>query len=104
MGFMVRARGVIRSSPLRPNRPMLLRGLATSMRPARPNPSFQIQLTKTEEELCTLLHQCAEHLRTTQPALEPVQCRIAGGWVRDKVSQWECGAPARSASDVSSIG
>lgn len=42
-----------------------------------------IQLTEEEDALCGLLDQCTRTLRETE-GIE-TSCRIAGGWVRDKV-------------------
>lgn len=42
-----------------------------------------VKLTKEEEQLCTLLNECTTHIKETK-GLE-TECRIAGGWVRDKV-------------------
>ncbi|KAG9031485.1 hypothetical protein FRB95_002673 [Tulasnella sp. JGI-2019a] len=44
-----------------------------------------VVLTPDEEKLCTLLDECTTALRETRPELDPIECRIAGGWVRDKV-------------------
>lgn len=43
-----------------------------------------IQLTEREAGICDLLNQCTNHLR--QDKNISTTCRIAGGWVRDKVS------------------
>lgn len=45
---------------------------------------LEIKLTDEENELCTLLDQCTRHLKETEGTV--TSCRIAGGWVRDKVS------------------
>jgi len=45
-----------------------------------------IQLTPEEDRLCSLLQQFKQHVETTEPDSPQVECRIAGGWVRDKVS------------------
>ena len=44
-----------------------------------------IELSKTENELVQYLKQVREHLRKSRPDLPSCECRIAGGWVRDKV-------------------
>lgn len=44
---------------------------------------LEIKLTDEENELCTLLDQCTRHMKETE-GIE-TSCRIAGGWVRDKV-------------------
>ncbi|KDQ20469.1 hypothetical protein BOTBODRAFT_100756 [Botryobasidium botryosum FD-172 SS1] len=46
---------------------------------------LKIQLTPKEEEICTLLDDCCKNLLATRPDIKPVECRIAGGWVRDKL-------------------
>ena len=52
-----------------------------------------IVLNQVEADFVNYLDQFAQ---TRDP---PVECRIAGGWVRDKVSRYELGAAeARSAS------
>ena len=43
----------------------------------------KLKLTKEEDQLCTLLDECTKHIKETK-GLE-TECRIAGGWVRDKV-------------------
>ncbi|KAJ7071400.1 hypothetical protein C8F01DRAFT_1317206 [Mycena amicta] len=43
----------------------------------------KIELTDTENKLCTLLDECCTHLRESQDVT--ISCRIAGGWVRDKL-------------------
>ncbi|KAI9059577.1 hypothetical protein FKP32DRAFT_1579611 [Trametes sanguinea] len=49
---------------------------------------LQIKLTREEDELCTLLDQCTRHLKETE-SIE-TSCRIAGGWVRDKLLGSQC--------------
>ena len=44
---------------------------------------LEIKLTPEEDQLYTLLDECKQEL---QMKGENVECRIAGGWVRDKVS------------------
>lgn len=43
-----------------------------------------VKLNDTEEQVCTLFHECTEHLKTEKGI--NVICRVAGGWVRDKVN------------------
>nr|GAT43620.1 tRNA nucleotidyltransferase [Mycena chlorophos] len=45
--------------------------------------SHQIELTAVESKLCTLLDECCTHLRESEGVT--TSCRIAGGWVRDKL-------------------
>ncbi|CDO70920.1 hypothetical protein BN946_scf184829.g28 [Trametes cinnabarina] len=49
---------------------------------------LEIKLTREEDELCTLLDQCRRHLKETE-SIE-TSCRIAGGWVRDKLLGSQC--------------
>lgn len=44
---------------------------------------MEIRLTAEEDELCTLLDQCARAMKEAEGV--QTSCRIAGGWVRDKV-------------------
>ncbi|KAF9458754.1 hypothetical protein BDZ94DRAFT_1269959 [Collybia nuda] len=43
---------------------------------------MKIELTSTEEEICALLNDCTNHL--AEKGINTT-CRIAGGWVRDKL-------------------
>lgn len=43
---------------------------------------FDVKLTPEEDQLCTLLDECKSYLGTKG---QSVECRISGGWVRDKV-------------------
>lgn len=44
---------------------------------------LEIHLTEVENKICKLLHECSEFLREEKGI--STNCRIAGGWVRDKV-------------------
>lgn len=44
-----------------------------------------IQLSPEEDHLCNLLDEFRSFVARTQPSEPQVECRIAGGWVRDKV-------------------
>ncbi|KAF8823861.1 hypothetical protein HHX47_DHR9000095 [Lentinula edodes] len=44
---------------------------------------LKIQLTETEEKICVLLDKCKEYLLAEKGI--STTCRIAGGWVRDKL-------------------
>lgn len=44
---------------------------------------MKIELTNVEEEICVLLDDCTKHLAEKGIV---TSCRIAGGWVRDKVN------------------
>ncbi|THU88445.1 hypothetical protein K435DRAFT_969476 [Dendrothele bispora CBS 962.96] len=43
----------------------------------------KIELNPVEEQICSLLDQCRDHLKTEKNL--STTCRIAGGWVRDKL-------------------
>lgn len=77
----------------------------SSFAPARPLPSLTIQLTEQEDQLCTLLDECSKSIHEAKPDSPPVECRIAGGWVRDKV--WSkavlADANRNSAIDLKSV-
>jgi hypothetical protein len=55
-----------------------------------PSPSRDIAstitLTPDESKICTLLDDFTKELRSSGDEYTGVECRIAGGWVRDKVS------------------
>ncbi len=44
---------------------------------------LNVKLTEGEDRLCTLLDECTQYLKTEKGI--STSCRIAGGWVRDKV-------------------
>jgi hypothetical protein len=44
-----------------------------------------VRLSPQEEELCDLLDEFRSFVARTAPTEPQVECRIAGGWVRDKV-------------------
>ncbi|KAK1226962.1 CCA tRNA nucleotidyltransferase, mitochondrial [Marasmius sp. AFHP31] len=44
---------------------------------------MKVELTEMEEKICGLLDQCTKHLQRTEGI--HTECRIAGGWVRDKL-------------------
>ena len=54
-----------------------------ALRPIALPEKMEIRLTETEDRLCTLLDECATWMRTEKGI--STSCRIAGGWVRDKV-------------------
>ena len=45
---------------------------------------MEIRLTEVEEQICTLLDECTKNLARQKDIT--TSCRIAGGWVRDKVN------------------
>jgi tRNA nucleotidyltransferase (CCA-adding enzyme) len=46
---------------------------------------LKIELTEVENQLCVFLDECCADLKETKGLV--TSCRIAGGWVRDKVQQ-----------------
>ncbi|RKP27738.1 hypothetical protein SYNPS1DRAFT_32373 [Syncephalis pseudoplumigaleata] len=46
---------------------------------------MQVTLTEAEDQLCQLLDNATRWLGKERPDLPPVELRIAGGWVRDKL-------------------
>jgi tRNA nucleotidyltransferase (CCA-adding enzyme) len=52
---------------------------------------LDIRLTDVEAQLCVLLDDCKKHL--AEIGVHTV-CRIAGGWVRDKVRAVSCSDPS----------
>ncbi|CAL1696684.1 unnamed protein product [Somion occarium] len=54
--------------------------------PERP----EVHLTEVEERICTLLHECTKWMRQTRGDSDATSCRIAGGWVRDKLLGLPC--------------
>jgi tRNA nucleotidyltransferase (CCA-adding enzyme) len=44
----------------------------------------KIALTAVEDQICTLLDECTQKLKEEKGIT--TSCRIAGGWVRDKVN------------------
>ncbi|KAI9144666.1 hypothetical protein BKA69DRAFT_1025447 [Paraphysoderma sedebokerense] len=51
---------------------------------------MSIVLNPKEQQLCQLLIETTAYVKKTYPDLKPVQCRIAGGWVRDKLLGLDC--------------
>jgi hypothetical protein len=49
--------------------------------------SGTIALTPEEDSICALLDKFTKYLRESDETYAGVECRIAGGWVRDKVSK-----------------
>lgn len=50
-----------------------------------PPEAMAIDLTNTESNIYTLLDECTQYLKKDK-ALD-TSCRVAGGWVRDKVNR-----------------
>jgi len=61
--------------------PQKIRAQRVPLQMAQINTS--IQLNDTEKQICDLLDACASHLLAEKGI--STSCRIAGGWVRDKV-------------------
>jgi len=47
---------------------------------------MKVELTDVEDQICVLFDDCANYLRKEKGI--NTTCRIAGGWVRDKVNLW----------------
>ena len=45
---------------------------------------LEIKLTETENSICDLLDECVKFLKNEKGI--STSCRVAGGWVRDKVT------------------
>lgn len=43
-----------------------------------------VELTEEEDQICALLDECTKQMK--QENGQVTSCRIAGGWVRDKVN------------------
>lgn len=50
----------------------------------------EIQLEDRETAVLDLVDRFTKHLAETKPDLPPVECRVAGGWVRDKLLGMAC--------------
>lgn len=48
--------------------------------------TMKIDLSETEAKICKVLQGVTGLIRTERPELPKIECRIAGGWVRDKVN------------------
>ncbi|PWA00614.1 hypothetical protein BB558_003334 [Smittium angustum] len=46
---------------------------------------MKIVLTEIEEKICSLLKQVLKYLEVSKKDVPPIELRIAGGWVRDKL-------------------
>lgn len=60
-----------------------LRGMATRI---APQVKDKIELSDAEDKLCRLLDEFTRHLASEDGIV--TECRINGGWVRDKVNPW----------------
>lgn len=49
-----------------------------------PPDKMEINLTDVENQVCVLLDECTQHLKNEEGLT--TSCRVAGGWVRDKVN------------------
>lgn len=64
------------------SRPMHLRNALNRIEiPA----NMEVKLSEVEDDICTLLDECTQHMKR-EKGLD-TSCRIAGGWVRDKVNK-----------------
>lgn len=68
---------------LRPSTHFLIRRYSREMERVTIPGKMEIRLTEAESELCTLLDGCTNWMRERHEI--NTSCRIAGGWVRDKV-------------------
>lgn len=48
--------------------------------------TMKIELTEVEDKICKVLQGVSELIAQKRPDLPKIESRIAGGWVRDKVS------------------
>ncbi|PFH54731.1 hypothetical protein AMATHDRAFT_72489 [Amanita thiersii Skay4041] len=60
--------------------------------------TLDIQLTPPENQLCTLLNDCTLSLKQSKNI--NTSCRIAGGWVRDKLLHLQCNDIDIALSDI----
>jgi len=56
-----------------------------------PPEKMEIRLTDDENQVCTLLDECTRQMKDERGLA--TSCRVAGGWVRDKVN---IGRPQRT--------
>jgi tRNA nucleotidyltransferase (CCA-adding enzyme) len=47
---------------------------------------MKVELNDVEDRICELFDDCSKYLRKEKGTT--TTCRIAGGWVRDKVNRW----------------
>jgi hypothetical protein len=47
---------------------------------------MKVELNDVEDRICELFDDCSKYLRKEKGTA--TTCRIAGGWVRDKVNRW----------------
>ena len=52
---------------------------------------MKVELTEVEDQICVLFDDCSKYLRREKEIT--TTCRIAGGWVRDKVNCSPCILP-----------
>jgi hypothetical protein len=83
--------------------PVMSRSVSFRQTHIEPNPipipeHLDIRLTDVESQLCVLLDDCTTHLAGKDIH---TACRIAGGWVRDKVGEvllWLSNGPSTTCS------
>jgi hypothetical protein len=68
------------------NRAFSLKSTVPRKLRAEPISPMVVRLTEQEDEICTLLDDFCRSKNKDAPEGDPLVCRIAGGWVRDKVS------------------
>lgn len=58
--------------------------------PVKPPEPMVVKLTETESKICANLDGFCKKRAQDRPEEDQIVCRIAGGWVRDKVSSNTC--------------
>jgi tRNA nucleotidyltransferase (CCA-adding enzyme) len=53
---------------------------------AKNGATMKIVLTENESRICDLLQKVSDYIAAERPDLPQIESRIAGGWVRDKVT------------------
>jgi hypothetical protein len=81
--FMLFLRPLFRQSLIHRNATRNMGVGSLARRPAQLPGKMEILLSETEDQLCTLLDEGAKWMEETKGL--KTSCRIAGGWVRDKV-------------------
>ncbi|PVG04799.1 hypothetical protein CPB86DRAFT_692433 [Serendipita vermifera] len=67
------------------NRAFSLRSAGPRRQRAEPITPMVVRLTEQEAKICTLLDEFCQSRNKDAPDEDPLVCRIAGGWVRDKL-------------------
>lgn len=58
---------------------------------AKNGATMKIVLTENESRICDLLQKVSDYIAAQRPDLPRIESRIAGGWVRDKVTTYQSG-------------